>query len=64
MYREAWERGLKTTYYLRTLNKSGIDNAHRERRGPDLTKLEITEAEKIVCSIEAARNGETCEACQ
>ena len=31
MYREAWERGLKTTYYLRTLNKSSIDNAGRDR---------------------------------
>ena len=29
MYREAWERGLKTTYYLRTLNKSSIDSANR-----------------------------------
>ncbi|HEY2344041.1 MAG TPA: ribonucleoside-diphosphate reductase subunit alpha, partial [Chthoniobacteraceae bacterium] len=34
MYREAWERGLKTTYYLRTLNKSAIDSANRERTQP------------------------------
>jgi ribonucleoside-diphosphate reductase alpha chain len=32
MYREAWERGLKTTYYLRTFNKSNIDSANREKR--------------------------------
>src|SRR5579862_6031003 len=32
MYREAWERGLKTTYYLRTLNKSAIDSSNRDRR--------------------------------
>jgi ribonucleoside-diphosphate reductase alpha chain len=64
MYREAWERGLKTTYYLRTLNKSGIDNAHRERRAADLTKPEVTEAEKMACSLQAARNGGTCDACQ
>jgi len=56
MYREAWERGLKTTYYLRTLNKSGIDSTHRESRAKA--------AEPAACSIEAMRNGEICEACQ
>jgi ribonucleoside-diphosphate reductase alpha chain len=60
MYREAWERGLKTTYYLRTINKSGIDSGNRDRR-----KLE---PESIVapsaCSVDAARNGTICESCQ
>ncbi|MGC3990935.1 MAG: ribonucleoside-diphosphate reductase subunit alpha [Chthoniobacteraceae bacterium] len=64
MYREAWERGLKTTYYLRTLNKSAIDSANRDRRTPEPAKREFTEAEKTACSIEAMRNGGTCEACQ
>lgn len=69
MYREAWERGLKTTYYLRTLNKSTIDNANRERRAEPVAavtpaKREYSEAEKNACSIEAMRNGGTCEACQ
>ena len=64
MNREAWERGLKTTYYLRTLNKSGIDNANRERRAPDLTKQKINDTEKMAYSLEAVRNGGTCEACQ
>lgn len=65
MYREAWERGLKTTYYLRTLNKSSIDNAHRDRKvGPAEPKKEFTEAERQACSIDAMRNGGTCEACQ
>ena len=32
MYREAWERGLKTTYYLRTMNKSTIDSGNRDQR--------------------------------
>jgi len=63
MYREAWERGLKTTYYLRTLNKSSIDNANRDRRAPE-PKKEITKAEAEACSIEAMRNGEICESCQ
>ncbi len=64
MYREAWERGLKTTYYLRTLNKSTIDSASRDRRPTAEPKREATEAEKQSCSIEAMRNGGTCEACQ
>ncbi len=64
MYREAWERGLKTTYYLRTLNKSTIDSASRDRRPAAAAKVEPTESEKLACSIEAMRNGGTCEACQ
>ena len=63
MSREAWERGLKTTYYLRTLNKSSIDSATRDRR-PAPAKREFSEEEKNACSIEAMRNGGTCEACQ
>jgi len=67
MYREAWERGLKTTYYLRTMNKSSIDSANRDRKLPTdstLIKREATPNEKLLCSIEAMRNGGTCEACQ
>jgi ribonucleoside-diphosphate reductase alpha chain len=45
MYRRAWHAELKTTYYLRTLGASAIENA-------------------TVCSIEARRRGEECEACQ
>jgi ribonucleoside-diphosphate reductase alpha chain len=65
MYREAWERGLKTTYYLRTLNKSSIDNAHRDR-GPENApaKKVYTKEEQQACSIDAMRNGGECEACQ
>jgi ribonucleoside-diphosphate reductase alpha chain len=63
MYREAWERGLKTTYYLRTLNKSAIDSANRERK-PAAEKRDYTPEEIKTCSIEAMRNGGTCEACQ
>ncbi|MFQ3671385.1 MAG: ribonucleoside-diphosphate reductase subunit alpha, partial [Verrucomicrobiia bacterium] len=63
MYREAWERGLKTTYYLRTFNKSNIDSATRDRKKTGTTTA-FTEAEKQACSIEAMRSGGTCEACQ
>jgi ribonucleoside-diphosphate reductase alpha chain len=56
MYREAWERGLKTTYYLRTLNKSGIDSSNRERKR--------IESEPVAALVACAHNGEICEVCQ
>lgn len=72
VYREAWERGLKTTYYLRTLNRSAIDSAHRDNAraasqpapGATVPVREYTAEQKTACSIEAMRNGGTCEACQ
>jgi ribonucleoside-diphosphate reductase alpha chain len=72
VYREAWERGLKTTYYLRTLNRSAIDSVHRDNprvgavtpQVADVPTREFTAAEKNACSIEAMRNGLTCEVCQ
>jgi ribonucleoside-diphosphate reductase alpha chain len=63
MYREAWDRGLKTTYYLRTVNKSAIDSGNRERKKAAVIEPTAAEAAKA-CSIEAMRNGTTCEACQ
>src|SRR3984893_10260931 len=60
MYREAWERGLKTTYYLRTLNKSGIDSSNRERKRSEPEPVPAT----LACSREPAENGDTCEVCQ
>jgi ribonucleoside-diphosphate reductase alpha chain len=78
MYRHAWKAGLKTTYYLRTLGASNIEKAtvsvKKEMRGATgETKAETatrdakkvySDAEKAACSIEAMRNGGTCEACQ
>jgi len=60
MYREAWDRGLKTTYYLRTINKSGIDSGNRERKKTEIEVIPTASA----CSIEAMRNGTICESCQ
>lgn len=60
MYREAWERGLKTTYYLRTINKSSIDSGNRDRKK---TEREL-EPSLSVCSVEAMRSGSVCESCQ
>jgi len=62
MYREAWERGLKTTYYLRTINRSGIDSGNRERRKMEVEP--VAAPAPSVCSIEAMRNGTICESCQ
>ncbi len=71
MYRRAWDKGLKTTYYLRTLQASNIEKAtidvKKEVRGgmaAGPAKREYTEAEKNACSIDAMLNGGTCEACQ
>ncbi len=60
MYQYAWRTGLKTTYYLRTLGASNIEKATVEKAA----KKESTAEEVKACSIEAMRNGGTCEACQ
>lgn len=72
MYRDAWRKGLKTTYYLRTLGASNIEKATvsvkkevRGRAGETASaKKEYTEAEVKACSLEAMMNGGECEACQ
>lgn len=70
MYRAAWRKGLKTTYYLRTLQASNIEkattNVKKEVRiaAQEEPKKEYTEAEKQQCSLDALMNGEECEACQ
>lgn len=61
MYRLAWTTGLKTTYYLRTRSASNIEAADVAVRNAKKTH---TPEEVKACSIEAMRNGETCEACQ
>lgn len=74
MYRAAWHKGLKTTYYLRTQQASNIEKASVKTR-PDQSrketaapatggKREYTDQEKLVCSIEAMMNGGSCEACE
>ncbi len=79
MYRAAWHRGLKTTYYLRTLGASNIEKAtiqvKKELRGVSEAAAagenggananpEYTEEQKQACSIEAMMNGGECDACQ
>ncbi len=78
MYRSAWRKGLKTTYYLRTRSASNIEkateSAGKEMRGVVGAQVgaagvvpaarTYSEEEKMACSIDAMRNGEICEACQ
>jgi ribonucleoside-diphosphate reductase alpha chain len=64
MYMYAWQKGLKTTYYLRSRPATRIaqvaanDNINAVINEP---KKEYTEQEALVCSLE---NPEACEACQ
>jgi ribonucleoside-diphosphate reductase alpha chain len=79
MYRAAWRKGLKTTYYLRTRSASNIEKAtsevEKEKRGivgthhaavavATAAAKQFTADEALACSLEAMRNGGTCEACQ
>lgn len=74
MYRQAWHKGLKTTYYLRTMGASNIEKAtvsvKKEVRGragqtaETESKKEYTDAEAKACSLDAMMNGGECEACQ
>ncbi len=76
MYRDAWRKGLKTTYYLRTLGASNIEKATVSMKStektdpqvgannPSSTQRQYTPEEVKACSLEAMMNGEECEACQ
>ena len=64
MYMYAWEKGLKTTYYLRsrpaTRIRQTISGEYPLPTGADVQKV-YSDAEKLACSLE---NPEYCEACQ
>lgn len=73
MYRHAWRTGLKTTYYLRTMQASNIEKATVSRKvqddrtptnAPAEPKKVYTAEQQNACSIEAMLNGGECEACQ
>jgi ribonucleoside-diphosphate reductase alpha chain len=52
LYMASWEAGLKTTYYLRNRAATKIEKSTEPAAAPS------------ACSIEATKNGETCESCQ
>ncbi len=55
IYMACWVKGLKTTYYLRTLGASGVDKTTL-----DSTNVKFKRAAPKVCSID----NPDCEACQ
>ena len=71
MYMLAWERGLKTTYYLRSLGATRIEKSTLDvynygdsvGQKARVKMQEETQEDlaKVQCSIE---KGENCEACQ
>lgn len=60
MYMYAWERGLKTTYYLRSRPATKIAKATVSSESA-AEKPKATDEEAVVCSLE---NPEACESCQ
>ncbi|HXF42333.1 MAG TPA: ribonucleoside-diphosphate reductase subunit alpha [Pyrinomonadaceae bacterium] len=62
MYMYAWQKGLKTTYYLRSRPATRIAQvAAGEAAAASVPKKDYTEEQAIACSLE---NPEACEACQ
>lgn len=62
MYMYAWQKGLKTTYYLRSRPATRIAQvAAGETIAVSEPKVTYTDQEALVCSLE---NPEACEACQ
>jgi len=67
MYKLAWLKGLKSTYYLRSVSAS-----QKEKTSIEVQKLgnttriqpQIAASSPSACSINARANGETCESCQ
>jgi ribonucleoside-diphosphate reductase alpha chain len=60
MYMYAWQKGLKTTYYLRSRPATRIAQVAAADETAEARKV-YTEEETLVCSLE---NPEACDACQ
>jgi ribonucleoside-diphosphate reductase alpha chain len=68
MYMYCWQKGLKTTYYLRSRPATKINQVTAEYKTADIVPTEsepdvraYTDEEALICSLE---NPEACEACQ
>ncbi len=64
MYMYAWQKGIKTTYYLRSrpatkIRQTSTDDVAKKQTPDEV--VDVALAEKIACSLE---NPESCEACQ
>jgi ribonucleoside-diphosphate reductase alpha chain len=68
MYMHAWETGLKTTYYLRSVAANTIEKTTLQSRPRWASEGKAEEGllsdETKACSLEARMRGEECEACQ
>jgi len=60
MYYYAWQKGIKTTYYLRSRPATKISKITASAPVPSVTKA-VTDAEAVACSLE---NPDSCESCQ
>lgn len=60
LYRHAWIRGLKTTYYLRSMGATNTERATIDDRALNAVDVNPTSAEPKECLI----TDPTCEACQ
>ncbi len=64
MYMYAWQKGLKTTYYLRSRPATKISQVTAEYKTSEIVPAEVkaySDEEAMACSLE---NPEACEACQ
>ncbi len=64
MYMYAWQKGLKTTYYLRSRPATKISQVTAEYKASEIVPADVkaySDEEALVCSLE---NPESCEACQ
>ena len=61
-YRMAWYRGLKTTYYLRSLAATGTEKSTIDTGALNAVKTEVSEPAPVpmACSLDDP----DCEACQ
>jgi ribonucleoside-diphosphate reductase alpha chain len=71
MYRQAWRKGLKTTYYLRTLAASKVEKMDAKSDkvltgvvAATAGKKTYTEEEILACRRNAASGEVECEVCQ
>lgn len=76
MYKQAWSSGLKTTYYLRSLQASDIEKStlktKKELHGHIAAAASANTIEEAApaapeikaCALDAMLNGEVCESCQ
>jgi len=64
MYMYAWQKGLKTTYYLRSRPATKISQVTAEYTAAEIVPAEVvaySDSDAMACSLE---NPESCEACQ